>query len=228
MVPWSEEKLLLQTQIAQNKSIFQCDGYAVYSNPVIQLAGVRTRPVDVDLHCPRVTVHADGEEQEALSNAHVFVKFWDQVISDGDFRYYDWTVKVDPDAVFLPDRLRKFVRADYHKEGPLGNGILFNNCKSGMLGSLEVMSSRALQVYAAGHGHCETLPEEDVYLQKCMAKLGVTEVDNFDLLADKACYKGEWHQSPDWNKCTGSNAAFHPFKSSEAYTLCLQVAFQHG
>lgn len=224
ITPWSEEKLLLQIAQAQGKSIYQCDGHAVYSNPVVDLGGSETRLLGVDLHCPTVTVHTDGISYEATDNAGVFAKLWEQVISDGDFRKHDWVVKVHPDVVFLPDRLKTILSSNYATEGHLDNGMLFSNCKLGLHGSLEVMSTRALQVYAAGHQRCELGHQEDVYLQACAKELGVSVVNNFDILADKFCYRGDWHQTPDWFKCTDKHAAFHPFKSAEAYLLCLQAA----
>lgn len=224
VTPWSEEKLLLEIASGEQKSIFQCDGYAVYSNPVLDIGGLKTRLLDVDLHAPIITVNEHGISYETKNNSMLFASLWHQVIGDGDFKKYDWTVKVHPDAVFLPNRLRTVVASGFSSEGPLGNGVLINNCKLGLHSAVEVLSTRALQVYAAGHHRCRAPPQEDVYFQNCLDDLGVAVVDNSKVLADESCYRGDWHQSPEWYKCTDNHAAFHPFKSAEAYLLCLQAA----
>jgi len=75
-------------------------------------------------------------------NALLFMHLWDAVNAAGTYKLLDWTVKVDPDAVLLPDRLR------YHLKPRTGQKVFVRNCNafpaSGdfpmMYGSLEVIS----------------------------------------------------------------------------------------
>jgi len=52
----------------------------------------------------------DGETTSSWLNTLVFIKAWQLVKWDGRYQKHDWTVKVDPDAVFFPERLRTVVR----------------------------------------------------------------------------------------------------------------------
>lgn len=215
-------------QLKQNVSIFACNEFAVYSNPVVNLGKIKSRLLDIDLHCHMGTIHLGDIHFQTAFNTPIFVKFWNQVIIDGQFKNHDWTVKVDPDAVFFPNRLRDIVRGHDHDDARVGKGMFLNNCKLGLHGPLEVISRKGLEAYAAGHHTCRTPPMEDVYLQKCMLSIGVKQLDQFDLLGDKLCYRGDWYQSPDWHECTGGTTAFHPFKGLQAYERCLFNATHHG
>ena len=42
----------------------------------------------------------------SYSNIDAFIEIWENVRKDGRYLQHDWVVKVDPDAVFFPDRLR--------------------------------------------------------------------------------------------------------------------------
>merc|ERR1712061_40350 len=108
MLPWGYEPSLLRIQLKERMSIFDCDETAVYSNKVIHLGfNVETNVVDKNLHSP-----IGGEFHTAL-NTPIFIAVWKQLIKDGRFRYHGWTVKTDPDAVFLPSRLRRVIRGPH-------------------------------------------------------------------------------------------------------------------
>lgn len=211
MLPWGYEPQLLQMQITERRSIFACDEFAVYSNKVMNLSVVRTRVVDTNLHCK-----IGGAFGTAL-NTPIFIEVWRQLIRDGRYQFHDWTVKADPDAVFIPDRLRLILRVD--KDISLdGKGEFVCNCKFGLHGPLEVVSRRAIDTYAAGWKTCKQPPQEDVYLQQCLLHLEVKQVDHFKLLAEDHC------ESKDWATCQSQHVAFHPFKSVPAYLKCLASA----
>mmetsp|Transcript_70327 Transcript_70327/g.177236 ORF Transcript_70327/g.177236 Transcript_70327/m.177236 type:complete len:757 (-) Transcript_70327:89-2359(-) len=218
MLPWGYEPSLLQMQFQTNKSIFACEEWAVYTSANMNLSGLKPTKLSIDLHCSlRGKFHT-------YYNTPIFIKIWRQVISDNRIHFHDWTVKVDPDAVFLPWRLR-------HSLANLNNGRLeaaekqrgmfVNNCKYGLHGPMEVVSRRALDIYAEGVDTCERPPQEDVYLQSCLKSLGVEQYDNFDVLVEDHC------DPPDeWTDCESRHAVFHPFKSVGAYKKCLHNAEQ--
>lgn len=56
-----------------------------------------------------LAVQYGGKWGTAL-NTGVFNRLWTEVITLGRYRKFDWTVKVDPDAVFFPSRLRMLLK----------------------------------------------------------------------------------------------------------------------
>jgi len=214
VVPWGYERILMGMQLDIRRSIFACDEATVYSNTVIDLGGAVTSVIDTDLHC-----RLGGKWYTAL-NAPPFRKLWYQVIADGHWRRHVWTVKVDADAVFMPHRLGAVVRPLSHLAQDL-RGMFLNNCRFGLHGPLEVLSKRSLERFEKdGPSKCslKLAPQEDAWLQECMLQLGVMEVDRFDsLIAEPAC------KTPDWEECSGPQAAFHPFKTADTYKRCLKL-----
>jgi len=218
MLPWGYEPDLLRMQITERRSIFACEDFVVYSSVALDLgSGYATSRIDTDLHCP-----LGGQYHTAL-NTPIFQKIWSQVIKDGRFLVHEWTVKADPDCVFLPSRLRDIVRVESLRTNvESGKGMFLNNCRFGLHGPLEVVSRRALEAYGRESHRCKEPPQEDVYLQHCLLSLGVVQMNQFNLLAEAAC------RSPDWQSCHSPQAAFHPFKSLNAYRSCQAAAEKNG
>merc|ERR1711915_755216 len=82
-------------------------------------------------------------------NSDEFTESWNKVRMDGKYIHYAWTVKVDPDAVFIPERLRIHVM---NLPKIPDNGLYFLNCKYHdgnfwMFGAIEVLSKDALKTY---------------------------------------------------------------------------------
>merc|ERR1719253_1114229 len=157
-----------------------------------------------------------------------FMMVWDEVIREGKYLHHDWVVKVDPDAVFFPERLRhrlvKYtpttkldVPAAYFVNCDLEYGALDTLRFGKVFGSLEIYSREALAAYAAnGEPQCKALPwqgwGEDFYMQKCMELMGVMHLQDFTMVADKRC-----HFAP----CTDeTKVAFHDWKTVPAYFDC--------
>jgi len=104
-LPNTYEQELLEMQYSQRASLFACDEYEVYTNRTFELVpGVTTKFVDSDLHC-----QLGGQYMTAMNNP-IFIKAWKAVVRSGTFLSHDWTVKVDTDSVFFPDRLRNIVQ----------------------------------------------------------------------------------------------------------------------
>jgi hypothetical protein len=219
MLPNSYEQKLLAMQVEANVSIFACDAFSVYSNGSIVVSHrLTTTAIESNLTC------TTGGEFGTVLNLHIFLTTWTQVVKDGLYLQHDWTVKVDPDAVFLPLRLKGILRI--YKEG--GNGVFLNNCKFGLHGPLEVLSRRAVQAWSKGWPWCQAhfrqrcdgdcLWGEDMFIDQCLSKvLGVTRVNDFRLLVEDHC-----DAPSDWQSCRDtSRAAFHPFKTLTGYRHCL-------
>lgn len=210
MVSWGYEPSLVRMQVRESRSIFSCDGFVVYSNRVLDLGkGILSKIVqgtDLKAHV--------GGKFNTLLNTPVFKKVWAQVLADALYLQFEWTAKVDCDAVFFPDRLRALVSETALHRAQNGNGIFLNNCGFGLHGPIEVISRRALQKYRIHHAECGNPMQEDVYLQACMNRLGVQQLDRFILLSEEAC------RTPHWERCQSEHVSFHPFKDEEAYKQC--------
>merc|ERR1739845_341308 len=86
-------------------------------------------------------------EWGSYSNINSFLKIWDQVKADGRWEQHDWIVKVDADAVFLPDRLKTHIRTQL--KTPQGSKVYLRNIKFAFefMGALEIMTREALALY---------------------------------------------------------------------------------
>jgi len=111
-MPFGYEPDLLAEQQRHNVGIFNCNESAVFSN-MSSLANGKPSPVQVHIVDTSLTVSYGGRWMTAL-NTPVFNKLWMEVVRLNRYRYHDWTVKVDPDSVFFPGRLRTLMR--HHNE----------------------------------------------------------------------------------------------------------------
>jgi hypothetical protein len=219
----STEPDLLEAQYEKGASIFSCDAYTVLSNGgSIYLAGRPTPEIDVST-VKLGHLGDKGVTTDSWVNTAIFMEAWNMLDADGVFRTCDWTVKVDPDAVFFPRRLAP--RLTPHTESG-GNGYFVNNCGafvefgwSEFYGSLEVFSQVAVEKYLvkANQHRCRTELEwdgwgEDLFISQCMVMLGVDHIDLFDMLGDKRCVAAP---------CTDTTkVAFHDFKDSASWFDC--------
>jgi len=215
--PGSYEIGLLQMQHHLKVGIFACDEFAVYSNVLMELApGIRTGVINSDLKCK-----LGGDAGTAL-NTGIFIEFWKRVISDGRFRFNEWTVKVDVDAVFFPERLRGVLRE--HHDGD--NGVYLNNCKYGLHGPIEVFSRKAVETYAMNYRKCQkklwfaaTHWGEDMYMDQCLQKVLNVQRDNqWSLICEDHC------DCPEYKACNTGAVVFHPFKTEAEYRQCMLSA----
>lgn len=218
VLPWGYEHGLLQLQYTKGASIFACDEYAVYSNVSFEIApAVVTGVVHTDLFCPQ------GGKFMTVLNTPVFLKVWAKVIEDGRFRFHDWTLKVDPDAVFFPPRLRHLTKM--HPESQ--QGVYLNNCHFGLHGPVEVFSRDAVLAFALGRDRCRRHFDkvckgpcqfgEDMYMDRCLNEvLKVRREHEYSLLLEDHC-----DPPSGWDSCNNATvAAFHPFKNKTGYEDC--------
>merc|ERR1712190_326433 len=100
-------------------------------------------------------------------------------MGNGLWKKQEWTVKVDPDAVFLPDRLH-----DQLKRAHGSDSVYLNNCDQGLHGPIEIVSHAGMADFEAGIDKCVTELKhewgwqgEDVFLRHCLGILKVSRVD---------------------------------------------------
>lgn len=224
MQPTGYELGLMAKHYQMNAGIFACDEYTIFSNVRMEIApksNVFTSVVESSLHCS-----AGGEFKTAL-NAAIFLAVWTKVMRVGRFRYHDFIVKVDPDAVFLPSRLRPIL----HKVIEEPNGVYFNNCQFGLHGPIEVFSKNAILNWGNGAAKCIVHFHElcngpcwwgeDILMDQCLERfLKAKRLNNYNLLVEDHC-----DPPPNWRSCTDTRfVSFHPFKDVEEWADCHETA----
>merc|ERR1712013_580527 len=96
---------------------------------------------------------------------------WEAIAKDGRWADYAWTVRIDPDTVFLPDRLKLKLSGQAITE----KGIYFTNCehvKFGFFGNLEVVSKAAFSNLLDGLDECRADPDVEKKVTTPNCKMG--------------------------------------------------------
>jgi len=198
-----EEPLMWAVKDA-NLGIFRCDEWSIFYGQ-----------------------RAEQAEWGSIKNVDIFMDIWNQVEYASNYSKYDWTVKVDADAVFFPDRLKA------HLEGlkpPKDTAIYLENVdyKFKFMGALEVMSKKAVDVFlenmAACRDHLGGDGGEDFWTKSCLDASGVGYMSDYALLNDK--YTEDIIKSlSDVNPCESQEAvAFHPYKAKQYWLACYAVS----
>jgi hypothetical protein len=221
---YSSEPELVKGQIERGSGIFECDEYAVYStaDPTVIGIGPSGKVTTIQFAPAEIVTSKDG----TAGNAELFMHVWDAVRDDGRYSTTDWTVKVDPDAVLIPFRLRQ------HLEEHTGDNVYVVNCNKPflpegpmMFGALEAFSKQAIQVYF-DRGH-ECISDmywkdwgEDWFMGHCLDYLGVTQDHDYDIYSDGVCTGVD---------CSNAGAAaFHPKKDIGSWVACYEEALAAG
>lgn len=202
------EVSLMGMQIAKNVGIFACDDYSLLTaDGNTTVGGVPT----IRFEGAPIVKSVDN----TAGNTALFVNAWNVLIWGGKWRMHAFTVKVDPDAVFFPDRLR------WHLTGYIGQKVFVINCHKGdmIYGALEIFSFAAIQEWARRGKTCPAPNNfgEDKYMTTCMDFLGVARVHDESVLGDKLCDTFSGCQN-------GWNAAFHSFKDVPSWEGCWNQA----
>lgn len=219
-----DELGLLTMQRKKKVSIFACDEYAVYSNESTEEAGFETSAVNMSFNLKT------GNESARASSTEIFHAIWSRVVSAGRFKLHDWTVKVEPDCVFFPSRLRSILIGYSKLSLDLPHGMYLNNCINGLQSPVEVLSRMAVEVLGSGWQRCLEHFQwlcsgscgwgEDLFIDQCLS--GVLKVDReyeMGLLIEEHC------EPPlEWKSCHSAAAAFHPFSKVDAYEDCISAA----
>mmetsp|Transcript_75918 Transcript_75918/g.212838 ORF Transcript_75918/g.212838 Transcript_75918/m.212838 type:complete len:355 (-) Transcript_75918:73-1137(-) len=221
---------LAEVLYEKRASIFSCDAWRVLSNGgpanIRDYKAVVIKQPQVELG----NLSKSGTTTSSWLNTMIFMEAWELIFDDGEWWNHDWTVKVDPDAVFFPDRLAKML-VPYAKTG----GYI-NNCKYGMHGPIEVFSTDAIDILAADYRRswdgkapksCSTelhfgLWGEDMFIDQCLSK--VLEVGprptEPKLMCESHCDCPAWYwcgEGPDV-------VSYHPFKSVDSWKNCMANA----
>lgn len=200
-------------------SIFGCETAVVVSDDPIDLGdGTSTLAVGDLSTGSGVATH--------FANTDIFTRTFDMLKEKGDILKHDFMVKVDPDAVFLPAKLKERIITSVPQSEKSAN-VYFQNCffqnKNWMFGAIEVLSLGALNAYYSGRdGKCRSQLDydnmgEDTFLARCLDLLGVEAKQDFDLLSDGYC-----EEAP--GDCRSGQVAYHPFKDPASWEVCFKAA----
>jgi len=226
--PGTYEVDLLHLHLSK-KSLSGCDGFAVYSNVTIDKILGSNAVFGGKAWTGPMEVESESWWGFAM-NKPIFTHVWRQVFADGNYRLYDWTVKLDADAVLVPEKLRSILRQRH----PFPGAVFLTARPPYLLGALEVLSRDAVSAYAENPGLCETgvsSPREDDYLQKCLQMLNVRRIHDLEILEEQAGYgggmgSGSLSAEKLW-LCNTSKAAVHPVKDPGLWPVCFDACAGH-
>jgi len=236
---------LMRTQLFLGAGIFGCEEYRVYGDVATWLSpkGINTIKVEEGADAP---FHFDKRKKTGTwINSNMFIAAWRLIKDEGAFTKWDWTIKADIDAVFLPSRLRTYLSNVEVTE----NGIYLETCKYvnfGFFGSLAVVSRNAAQTYMANIDDCKASLNymgrekdagfqpwgEDLFQQRCMDLHKVDKIAAYDMHTDASCefWRPEGQKkNAKWRPdCSVTQTAgIHPFKKPAAYFDCLKATQGH-
>lgn len=226
-MPFSGEPDLLAKQYELGSGLFSCDGYKIFSNASFPVKRFSAAPEVVALNSTLQSVK--GGKWNTWLNWPSFFKAWHNIVEEGTYKQYDWIVKLDPDAVFFPERFRQ-LSTTMCQQDPC-EPLWVANCGPELVGSIEVFSKAAIEKYAANFQSCKgVVDQEDQHIQHCMEKLGVASVAKSTLIADWACGSVKKWGFTNLLKllpmplamsfCDADRVAYHPLKTPGKWFWC--------
>merc|ERR1712113_590769 len=185
----------------------------------VSVGGVKTSMIDTQLWAP-VAYGPHGNAH--ILNTPVFILAWDLIGREGKFRKFDWTLKLDVDAVIVVQRMKSVLMS----HAPDQEVVLWNTPQDAvgnlLHGPVEVLSQAAVEAYFIGQEKCKqnvnyAKEGEDYYLGFCMKYLKVQGVYEARLLQDAYMW-GKRHVD-----CNTQHAVFHPVKNAGELSACVNL-----
>lgn len=214
---------LVGASMGSGAGIWECDKYALFSADAFTVGEGDWATDTVQFEAAEVVTSKDG----TAGNAKLFMNVWDAVKTQGMYKEADWTIKVDPDAVLIPFRLRQHLDVFHGRKGYVVNCAKPYMPEGPMMfGALEAISSLALDMYLWKAEDCKTGLDwaewgEDLFMGKCLEMIGVERLDDWQIYSDGVC-RGVDCGDP-------VAAAFHPMKDEDSWRGCLeQTRNPHG
>lgn len=160
--------------------------------------------------------HAHGiyNSWKSNSTSHVFFNVWEMVRKDGRFNNHDWTVKVDPDAVFFPHGLLLRLK---ELRAPRWWPVYIKNIAEGVgfSGACEVFSNGAISKFFRYIRECAVTRTEhmgeDVFMKRCMDMIGAGYMHIDGMV--KTVARGGACVDP-------GSVVFHPLDDVKAWEAC--------
>merc|ERR1719471_2765317 len=130
---------LLNIAAAQGKGIFACEQWDVFSDVTVSIEkdGYRTIQVEDKFN----EFHRMKRKNSGTwVNWGMFYQVWVKIREVGKWQGADYTIKLDADAVFVPQRLKAWLST---KPGDSPHGLYYENCPNvqyGFFGHLEIIT----------------------------------------------------------------------------------------
>jgi len=210
----SYEGAIIKNQLSKGIGIFACEVFSIYEQNAEVYVGDGPDGAMSTTHFDfaPVGVSSDG----TAGNTGLFMNAWESVRTEGKYKLADWTIKTDPDAVLLPDRMRVHVQK-------IPQGFYLQNCplysESPLFGAIEALSRKALQKYYDNEGLCRSMPwggwGEDKWLTKCLSGEGAMAQMDAGEVGDARCLG---------QNCGDGKPAYHPLKDVAQWMNCWYAA----
>lgn len=225
----TDEVALMREQLARGSGIYNCDDWLVLSDTKMWLTPGPPVRLETTVISANLSATGDGVSTK-YKNSKQFLRAWENIRENGKYKENDFIVKVDPDAVFFPERLKSHLKKH---SGDWNKPKFFANCKTEdhphfMFGAVELFSTTAAEAYFKHGDRCmKELKSEEMweerFMSKCLRLLGVHMDTSLDLLQDEHCDGGR-----SVFPCTADDAvAFHPLRTPSEYFTCMQQAEDH-
>jgi hypothetical protein len=228
----SEEaaRRLVALQYSKQASIFACDEYMVFAADDEKPVAPGVWPVQLAEPEGQTGggswARSGGKEvDDRMVVLNVKLLFWRLLVQSNRYRFHDWTVKVDPQTVFIPGRFR--IRIRHHDDPPTGTSV--PTCEGRPSHALEVLSQKAVDTWSMGWERCVDFfapqasavqSREEVLVDQCLGILQVKRDTDAYLLSSPDCMQTLPTSSA---RCSNvSFAAYHAFGTEESYRQCLQ------
>jgi len=231
-IGWMEETLVKQ-QLDRSIGIFACNEWAVITDDRLALDrwgahGFPKIPEGIEPY-KGTTTWAIGSTQVAKGvetnplNTMIFRTAWKALQTSKRLEHHDWVVKVDPDTVWFPVRLRSHLKIYMPGHGNGWDNVFLKNCQryNSMQGPVEVISRKAATNLQNNIQNCGGVwgTGEDHFMVACLQQLGVSAVMEAGLLNDKYC-DGYVDCSNTWK------VAFHPHKNPKRFMACYNTSMK--
>jgi hypothetical protein len=230
MMPEGSERGLLEVAASVNQGVFGCDEADVFSSKHGTVGGINiTVPVvNFSMTAPFVP----GAPYRA--NTEVFRVIWHAVYKADKWRKYNWTLKLDPDTVFIPDAFR-FSLAWHGEQAACKDqkGCWILNCGYGAIfGAAEVLSSKAMAVFGANlwSSTCGYRGAEDQWINNCVHQLGIGKSQDIESFCMRGCdvqtqttrfLRAQWHVCKhNFTSCEGPQSVWHPAANATLMKSC--------
>lgn len=208
----SYEAGLMSLQQSNGWGVFRCDRNTLFSTGGQLGSGLTS--VDLGSDPTRM---CDANGKSYACNVEIFIRAWDRLFASREYRGFAWTVKVDADAAFFPDRLK-------WRLGNIGDdrSVFFENSQSfpGLLGPIEVFSKAAVDEYAKRKGECNVVWRnvmgEDDFIHHCFKEiLNVPAEMDIGLLGNSKA---------DAGRCGQDKVTYHYYKTEDSLQACYYSA----
>jgi len=237
----TNDKELVQGQARNNVGVFQCNDVEVFSDVDIPLENGHTctKVQDVDGEFHALT---RKDKPYKYVNTPLFYQVWKAIRDHGLYLKRDWTVKSDPQTVFIAARLSGFLAG----QAATVNGNYYENCMgvdSGYFGNLEVTNKAGMIIFFRNVEECKLSLcwrntddckgdwtygpwGEDLFMQRCFDRHDVAKLEDFQLAISGSCPHSRpvgQRENKSWvPPCAGQMApALHPFNTSSKWFGCL-------